>query len=64
MERDYRTIAGNLREVAISIACVVVGLLLLKVIFAAGLFLIAVSFFPDWFVIRLLARKVRKRNAP
>jgi uncharacterized membrane protein len=49
---------------SISIACLETGLLLLKAMFAAGVFLIGISFLPGGFAIRLLVRKVRKRNAP
>lgn len=49
---------------SISIACLVVGALLLKVMLAAGLLLVGVSLLLNWFVVRPLVRKVRKPNAP
>jgi MFS family permease len=49
---------------SISIACMVVGALLLKVMLAVGLFLIGAGLLVSHLVVLPLVRKVRKPNAP
>ena len=49
---------------SISVACLVVGALLLRKATAVGLSLVCISLLLDWFVIRPLRRKMQKFNGP